>query len=158
MWKSSSKKSTRKHFWATICHRITQLLVWTLYRVPMWLSTRTLKPDSLDADPRSRFNMYFHELHMARRLSALHCWTVSRALSRSTAHNLDPDWGHVEAKWSLNPNPWSASDPDPSSRVESPNVSRFVYTLCVNFEISFLLPPLSNRISQKILTFKILSL
>ena len=56
--------------------------------------------------------MVAHELHTTR--------TGSRALSHSTARSLDPDRGRVEAKWSLNPDPLSASDADPGSRVESP--------------------------------------
>ena len=50
----------------------------------MGLSTRALKLDSLDLDPRSVFHVVSHELHMTRTLRALHCWTGSHALSRST--------------------------------------------------------------------------
>ena len=78
--------------------------------------TRALKTNSLNADrPRSGFKT-------ARRLLALHCLTGSRALLRSTARSSDPDRGRVEAKWSLNPDPRSASDADPGFRVESPHV------------------------------------
>ena len=95
----------------------------------MGLSTRALKPDSLDPDPRSAFNVVSRDLHMACRLHALHCLTgthaLLRALSRSTASSLDPDRGRVEAKWSLNPNLRSTSDSDPKSRMESPNVIIF---------------------------------
>ena len=38
------------------------------------------------------------------------------------AASSDLNGGHVEAKWSLDPDPQSASDPDPRSRVESPIV------------------------------------
>ena len=79
----------------------------------MGLSTRALKTDSLDPDPRSGFNVYVRKLHTARRLRELHCLTGSHALSCSIAHSSDPDRGHVEAKWSLNPYPWSVSDSDP---------------------------------------------
>ena len=46
------------------------------------------------------------------------------ALSHSTARSLDPDpdWGSVEAKWSLDPyHRWSALDLDSRSHVESPS-------------------------------------
>ena len=66
------------------------------------------------------------ELHTARRLRALHCWTGSHALSRSTARSTDPDWGRVEAKWSLDQDPRSASDPEPRSRVESLDVRSII--------------------------------
>ena len=82
----------------------------------MRLSTQALKTDSVDPDPRSGFNVVAHELHTARRLRALHCLTGSHAARH------DPDQGHVEANWSLNPDPRSASDADPRSRVESPYV------------------------------------
>ena len=49
---------------------------------------------------RSGFNVVARELH--------------------TARSSDPDRGCVEAKWSLNLDPRSASDTDPRSRVESP--------------------------------------
>ena len=68
----------------------------------MGLSTRALKPDSQDPDPRSAFNVVSRELHTAWRLRALHCltgtYTLLRALSRSTARSSDPDRGRVEAK------------------------------------------------------------
>ena len=80
------------------------------------------KTDSLDPYPRSGFNVVARELHTARRLRPLHCLTGFLALSRSTAHSSDPDEGRVEAKWSLNPGPRSASDADPRSCVESPFV------------------------------------
>ena len=48
------------------------------------LSTRALKLDSLDTDPRSGFNVVSRELNTARRLRALYCWTRSQALFRST--------------------------------------------------------------------------
>ena len=86
------------------------------------LSTWALKTDSLDPDSQSEFNVVTRELHTARRLRALHCVTGSRALSRSTARSTDPDQGHVEAKWSLNPDHQSVLDADPRSRVESPIV------------------------------------
>ena len=89
----------------------------------MGLSTRALKTDSLDPDAPSGFNVVARELHTACRLRALHSLTGSHALSRSTSRNSDPDRGRVEAKWSLNPNPRSASDADPRSRVESPSDS-----------------------------------
>ena len=90
------------------------------YIYTMGLTTRVLKTDSLDADPRSRFNVVPREFHTARRLRALHCLTGSHALSRGTARSSDPDRGRVEAKWSSNPDPQSPLDADPKSRVESP--------------------------------------
>ena len=79
------------------------------------LSTRALKPDSLDLDPRSRFNAVLCELHTdadyahcTARLDLTHCH------ARSTACSSGPDGGHVEAQWSLD------ADPDQRSRVESP--------------------------------------
>ena len=66
--------------------------------------------------------MVSRELRTARRLHALHCVIGSYTLSRSTARSLDSDQGRAEAKWSLNPDPKSASDADPRSRVESPNI------------------------------------
>ena len=71
----------------------------------MGLSTRALKSDSLDLDPRSGFNVVLHELDTARRLhtTGLDLTHCPRALSRSTAGRLDPDRDHVEAKWSLDP-------------------------------------------------------
>ena len=85
------------------------------------ISTRTLKPDSLN--PRFIFNVILRTIHTVRILSALHCWTGSHTLSHSTeARSLNTDWGHVEAKWSLDPNPQSASDPDSRSRLERPYV------------------------------------
>ena len=65
--------------------------------------------------PRSGFNVVLHKLHTACRLRALHCLTGSHALSRSS----NPDRGRMEANWFLNPDPWSASDADPRSRVEN---------------------------------------
>ena len=59
-------------------------------------STRALKTDSLDTDPRSGFNVVARELHTARRLRELHCLTGSHALSRRTARSSDPDRGRVE--------------------------------------------------------------
>ena len=54
--------------------------------------------------------------------------------SRSTVRSSDPDRGRVEAKWSLNPDPGSASNADPRSRVESPYVSVFaIYTASAHF-------------------------
>ena len=43
--------------------------------VTLGLCPQALKPDSLDSDPRSRFNVISRELHTVRRLRALHCWT-----------------------------------------------------------------------------------
>ena len=37
------------------------------------------------------------------------------------AHSADPDRGHVDAKWSLDQDHQSTSDPDPRSCVQSPN-------------------------------------
>ena len=81
------------------------------------LSTRTLKPDSLDPDSMwSRFCSTRHAdfSHCTALLNLTHCpW----ALSRSTARSSDLDRGCEEA--SLDPDHRSASDPDPRSRVES---------------------------------------
>ena len=41
------------------------------------------------------------------------------ALSHNTAGSSDPDWGCVEAKWSLDPDSQSSMDQDPRSCVES---------------------------------------
>ena len=43
-----------------------------------------LKSDLLDPYPQSEFNVVLRKLHTAQRLSALHCWTGSHALSQST--------------------------------------------------------------------------
>ena len=93
------------------------------------LSKRALKPDLLDPDPRSGFNVVSRELHTARILRALHCWTGSHAMSYSTALSLstarisDPGRGRVEAKWSLDLDLRFASDSVSRSRVESPHIS-----------------------------------
>ena len=47
------------------------------------LSTRALKPDSLNLYLRSRFNVVSRELHTVRRLRALHSWTGFHATFRS---------------------------------------------------------------------------
>ena len=98
----------------------------------MGLSTQVLKPDSLDPDPRSAFNVVLRELHMVYRLCVLHCLTgthaLLRVLSHSTARSADPDRGRVEAKKTLNPEPRSALDSDPNSHVESPNEMRNYFT------------------------------
>ena len=86
----------------------------------MGLSTRALKTDSLDS--RSGFNVVARELHTARTLRAFDYLTYT--LSRSTARSSDSDRVRVEAKWSVNPIPRSASDPDLRSRVESRIVSK----------------------------------
>ena len=54
--------------------------------------------------------------HCTVELDFTHCH------ARSIARSSDPDRGRAEKKWSLNADPRSASDPDPSSRVESPNI------------------------------------
>ena len=77
---------------------------------------RTLKPDSLDSDSRSGFNVVSRELHTPRRLRTLHCWTGSHALSRSK----NAAWIRIEAVWRVDSDPWSISDPDTRSCVESP--------------------------------------
>ena len=108
------------------CHNQTTAYAYSLNIIPhiMGLSTRVLKPDSQDPDSRFRFNVVSWELHTACRLRTSHFWTgihaLLCALSRSTARSSDSDWGRVEAKWSLNSDPQSASDLDPMSRVESP--------------------------------------
>ena len=73
--------------------------------------------------------MVARELHTTRRLRALHCLSESHAMSRSTARSSDPDRGRVEAKWSVNPDPGSALDADPRSRVESPIVTPHIAKL-----------------------------
>ena len=50
--------------------------------LPVGLSTRALKPDSLDPDPQYGFDLVSRELHTVHRLRALHCWTGFYALLR----------------------------------------------------------------------------
>ena len=50
---------------------------WPQLVILMGLSTRAMKPDSLDSDPRCGFNV-------AHRLRALHCWRGSQSLPWST--------------------------------------------------------------------------
>ena len=96
--------------------KCTNRLCWKL-KIELW-STRALKPGSLDADPWCGFNVVSRELHRACRLCA--CMPIA-LLDRSTVARIsDPDRGHVEAKWSLNTDPQSTSDPDPRFCVESP--------------------------------------
>ena len=52
------------------------------------LSTWAPKPDSLDPDLRSEFNVVLRELHTACRLRSLHCWTGSHVLSWQTVTQL----------------------------------------------------------------------
>ena len=89
----------------------------------MGLSTRALETDSLNMDPGSGFNVVVRELHMARRLHALHCELDLTYCHTTTACSSDLDRGRVEAKWSLNPGPRSASDANPGARVESANMT-----------------------------------
>ena len=49
----------------------------------MGLSMRALKPDSLDPNPKSRFNVVSRELHTPQTLPALHYWTGSHTLSEA---------------------------------------------------------------------------
>ena len=59
--------------------------------------------------------------HFTAELDLTHC---SGALSRNIERSSDPDRGRVEAKWSfdhVDPDPRSASDADPRSRVGNPN-------------------------------------
>ena len=99
----------------------------TALYVSMGLSARVLKPDSLIRipDPDSMWCC----VSSTRHVDYAHCTagleltsTLLRALSRRTARSSDPDRCRVEAKWSLNPDPRSASDSDPKSRVESPYI------------------------------------
>ena len=62
------------------------------------------------------------ELHRARRLSALHCWTHCHAAQHTARIRIG---GRVETKWSLDLDPWSTSNSDPSSRVESHIIDMF---------------------------------
>ena len=57
------------------------------------------------------------ELHKARKLGALHCWTHCQAAQHTAWIRIG---GRVKTKCSLDPDPRSASDPDASSRVENP--------------------------------------
>ena len=70
------------------------------------------------------------ELHSARRLRALHCWTHCHAAQHATRIRIG---GCVETKWSLDLDPRSASDPDPSSHVESPYVISFNFQICIMY-------------------------
>ena len=51
------------------------------------------------------------------RLCTLHCWTQCHAAQHAAWIRIG---GREATKWSLDPDPRSASDPNPSSRVESP--------------------------------------
>ena len=72
------------------------------------------------------------ELHTAH-IRSLHCWTHCH-----TAQHVAQIWigGCMERKWSLDPDPRSASVPDPSSHVESPYVwligINTIFTIIVN--------------------------
>ena len=69
---------------------------------------------------------------------ALLDWISCTVRQHST---LDPNWGHVEVKWSyLDPHHWSTSDPDPRYRVESPPV----YICILNF-FNFKLPEIARK-------------
>ena len=85
-------------------------------------STRALKPDSLDSDPRSGFNVVSRELHTALRLLALHCRTHFTHAARNIPEHCHAaqhpghsmQLGSVSRpcgglKWSLNPDPRRAS-------------------------------------------------
>ena len=75
---------------------------YSAFKKSMGLSTRALKMDSLDIDPRSEFNVA--RLSSTRHADYAHC--TAHALSQSTPRAARPDWGCMEAKWSLN-------NPDP---------------------------------------------
>ena len=49
--------------------------------------------------------------------------------ARSTARSPDLDRGRVEAKWSLDADPRSTSNPDPKSLVESPFITKRINAL-----------------------------
>ena len=102
--------------------------IWNLHPLftTLGFSTQALKPYSLDPHPRSRFpfpNRIQCSLAWSSTQHAdyAHCTAgldlrlthYPGALPRSTACSSDPDRGCVEAKWSLNLDPRSASDPDP---------------------------------------------
>ena len=91
----------------------------------------------------SGFNVVSCELHTTRRILAFYCWTGSHALSRSTARSSDLYRGRVVAKWFLDSDSRSASDPDPSSCVESLNV--YNRRLSIVFLFCFNLPPTIQR-------------
>ena len=55
------------------------------------LSTRALKPDSLDPDSRFVFTVVSHELPMTRILLQLHFWTGSYARSAARIR-IEPMW------------------------------------------------------------------
>ena len=71
---------------------------WIHTRTTTVLSTRAPKPDSLDPDPRTGFKVVSNGLQTTRTGSR------SRALLHAAeARSLDLDRGHMEAKWSLDP-------------------------------------------------------
>ena len=84
------------------------------------LSTRALKTDSLDPNPRSGFNVVARELRHSTQTTriALLDW-ISRTV---TQHSTQLGSGSRPCgdKVSLNPDLRSASDADPRFRVESP--------------------------------------
>ena len=65
---------------------------------------------------RSRVSSTWHAdyEHCTAKLDFTHCD------AHSTARRLDPDGGRVEAKWSLDADPQSASDADPRSVEHTP--------------------------------------
>ena len=101
--------------------------MWSFNSTPLRLSTWALNrihwiriPDPDSMQSRVVCTLHANYAHCTAGLDLTHC---PRALLRSTARSLDPDQDHVEAKWSSEPDPWSASDPDPRSGVESPFVA-----------------------------------
>lgn len=81
-------------------------------QIHIGVSTRALKPVSLDSDPRSEFNVVSRELHTACKI--LLDWISRPGASTQLAGQIRNE--AVE-------DPRSASDPNPRSCVASPTVT-----------------------------------
>ena len=96
----------------------------------MGLSTHALKPDSLDPNPLSRSNVVSRELHMARRLRPLHCWTRSYTLYRSTVTQYSTQPGSGSK-----PSGGNVVFGSGSNMVKSPNIERCIITSYIHSDM-----------------------
>ena len=110
------------------------LHIWTHYILCKWGSPHghwnrihwiyILDPDSMWSRVISARHADYE--HCTAGLDLMHC---HGAQSHSTAHSVDSDRGHIQAKWSLEADLWSVLNSDPWSCVESSNVYGMIFCL-----------------------------